>query len=142
MFNNFTLQLFVSLSFFIYFCFHYFQHIIFYFRNFCVVKYLVHIFCKAGMHNFVVSQNNAISVHKIVLHSLVPIFYIYFDHTNFFIFINSYYLNLHLYFGNIFLNILVPQVRCSPRMVQVACGGTTPVVVQKGGSQLSATIEK
>ena len=94
------------------------------------------------MHNFVVSQNNAISVHKIVLHSLVPIFYIYFDHTNFFIFINSYYLNLHLYFGNIFLNILVPQVRCSPRMVQVACGGTTPVVVQKGGSQLSATIER
>ena len=69
-------------------------------------------------------------------------FYIYFDHTNFFIFINSYYLNLHLYFGNIFLNILVPQVRCSPRMVQVACGGTTPVVVQKGGSQLSATIER
>lgn len=54
------------------------------------------------MHNFVVSQNNTISIHKIMLRGLVPIFYIYFDHTNFFIFINSYYLNLHLYFGNIF----------------------------------------
>ena len=78
------------------------------------------------MHNFVVSQNNAISVHKIVLHSLVPIFYIYFDHTNFFIFYKFILFKFaSIFLEIVFLNILVAQVWCSPRRVQVTCGGTT-----------------